>query len=322
MSIYEPHRLDAPRDEYGRFFRFQEKMPPVPADEHGIPLHPYWREYFYRRQVDPTCPTPIWSTRATPTKAEAIYGPQIYPPVNPVAKYYYLLSSWYWWFGADWRGYKTTRGCEEFLIPFPPADVVPQDGDGIPIHLYWMFQYFIYQTNPGHVLPPYDAKGIPLTSNSFRKYREFDERDFDRNAYLRERKKIKILSRTNATLQTYHYWGTVKQGLVFFPRLYDYPAITPPKQTNTLSCPTLDELARVYITTINPHSSVADLSLTRDTARFPLGFTDEHRSWLIACAPPSILAFLQAHAPLADPIVEAILLRGAKPLAGSTLSII
>ncbi|MHA1618097.1 MAG: hypothetical protein ACTSVZ_02375 [Promethearchaeota archaeon] len=82
------------------------------------------------------------------------------------------------------------------------------------------------------------------------------------------------------------------------------------------------ELARAYLSTIDPHESVADPDLLHDTARFPIGFTDEHRSWLIACAPPSILAFLQAHQPSADPIVEAILLRGAKHLTGSDFTII
>ncbi len=327
MSIYEPHHLDAPVADYGRYFRYRQPLPPVATDTYGIPQHPFWREYYFRQQVDPNSPAPYWGRHYSDPHQRPDIGSFHYPPLNSVSKYYYLLAEYYWLHGLDLRPYRASSTVNRFMLPFPPASVVPRDSDGIPLHLYWMFMHFIIQANPGYPLPPYDAKGEPLEEYAYKKYQHFGSFDFnslgiDRREYLRTRTSIKMLSRTDMALQSRHAWGLKKQGPVFFPKIIDYPAITPPKVATTLSCPTIDELARAYITVTNPTSLVATPPLLRDTARFPNGFTEEHRTWLIACAPPPILAFLQANLPATDPILVAIMEQHAKPLDGSDLRLV
>jgi len=197
MSIHEPHPLDAPVAEYGRYFRYRQKLPPVTTDTYGIPEHPFWREYFFRQQVDSNCPIPIWREWYSHTKQQPYYGLVHYPPYNSAANYYYLLAECYWLFQVDLRPYLSTYDVKQFCIPFPAASVVPRDSDGIPLHLYWVLMHFIIQANPGYPLPPYDANGEPLEEYTFKKYQHFGSLDFNslgisRNEYLRTRTSIKI----------------------------------------------------------------------------------------------------------------------------------
>ncbi|MCF2139509.1 MAG: hypothetical protein K9W44_05585 [Candidatus Lokiarchaeota archaeon] len=83
-----------------------------------------------------------------------------------------------------------------------------------------------------------------------------------------------------------------------------------------LFTPTVADLAIAYVTLkYNP-------SAVLDNTRFPHGFTAENRQWLITCANPTIIDYLQANLHHADPLITEILLLQKKKLQNSPFFLI
>ncbi|WP_457558135.1 hypothetical protein [Candidatus Harpocratesius sp.] len=59
-----------------------------------------------------------------------------------------------------------------------------------------------------------------------------------------------------------------------------------------------------------------------DDRRFPHGFTELHRAWLIRAANPSTIEYLQLHAGSGDEVLTEILLKNKKQLPNSPFYLI
>ncbi|MHA1619220.1 MAG: hypothetical protein ACTSVZ_08050, partial [Promethearchaeota archaeon] len=275
-----------------------------------------------------------------------------------ISGYYCRLTDALWQNGIDLRQFQCEPHGKLWDVPFPPASVIPRDADGIPIDFFWMLWYFIKQMTPVHFLPPYDKNGRPmwdyyaeaydflkqhpLTEGVEVSYLEHiwkkpgDQMDriinkpFKRQEFIRERPSFALPS-TEKNIEERHNKGLLNTLIGMgerhitgrdLPEAYDFRGNTPPRMPTTLLCPTVPELAIAYLTHTYPENTVGDQRLLADKNRFPIGFTNEHRDWLVACINPPVLTYLQNHLPPTDAVLQKIIAESALPLKNSPYSLL
>ncbi|MHA1518767.1 MAG: hypothetical protein ACTSRK_01165 [Promethearchaeota archaeon] len=309
---------EAPRDTYGYGFDYQIPFPAVPTDEFGIPLHPFWREYYYRRQLDSNCPIPRYIEP---------YGSRTeYHVVSPSADHYFKLADVYWRHNIDLRPYPNAPTLNWFLMPLPPASVVSRDTDGIPYNTYWMLWHFIREINPKYAIPPYDNTGLPIFHRDRLEYNRFSQLPLDRSWYIENRATLEVTPFRE--LNSRHSKGKNVVEPRYLPKLVDWTTRTPPMVATTLACPTVPELATAYITITRLETQKMDqssqsplpvnLTLLHNDTHFPNGFTPTHRAWLLACAHLPNISYLENNLPPSDSLLVEIRQKRAKELPHSS----
>lgn len=287
-------------------------------DEYGVPTHPFWRYFYYKRLLNP---------RSLSFRLKLFSNRGIWDNPKPPGQdydYFFTISDYYWKFGVDLRRYLTNTSKKRFNIPLPSPKVVPRDENGLPLNNYWLFKALFREKNPNYLIPLYDEKGVPLDRDEWHKYMEICQDEewieinswsypeppekFDREAFLenyrlgkpyyhpveRIRREIRDLMDPRpeflqTELKSYQWFCRVKA-----------PHFVP------LYTPTVADLAVAYVTVKkNPAAAL-------DDTRFPHGFLPEHRRWLIAAANPSTIQYLQLHAGPGDEVLAEILLRFQK----------
>ncbi len=343
--FHDMEPVPADRNEWGWGLTHYRAFPDVAKDEFGVPEHPFWRGFFFRRLVDPEYPIPF--TKFDESSAS-----------GTIPLYYCRLTDVWWRHHVDLRSYPCNAHATLFDLPFPPASIVPTDADGIPFNFFWMLWYFIKQMNPTYFIPPYDKTGRPLWDQYQKTYDYFQAhpltegvevsyiehiweksgdqmsrtitQPFDRQQFIRERPFF-VLPPIDKSTGSYKRLGAPNTliGLGkkkvddrFMPKAYDFRANTPPRLPTTLLCPTVPELAIAYLTHTYSENAVGDQRLLADKNRFPKGFTNEHRDWLIACINPPVLAYLQNHLPPTNAILQKIIAESALPLKSSPYSLL
>ncbi|MCF2139135.1 MAG: hypothetical protein K9W44_03685 [Candidatus Lokiarchaeota archaeon] len=205
-------------------------------------------------------------------------------------------------------------------MPLPSSKIVPCDENGLPLDTYWLLQFLMRKIYPNWPIPLYDKQGVPIDNNEEFDYmkinQKFDKaflniKPFDREKFLHAYRNGEYYYHPDFIVQ--HFVGSILKPRFSEFTLWTYqdwcdkydPHFVP------LFTPTIPDLAIAYITTKkNPDAKL-------DDRRFPNGFTEEHRQWLIACATPSAIEYLQTHAGPSDPVLIAILEKRKKPLPNS-----
>ncbi|MHA1674920.1 MAG: hypothetical protein ACTSYI_14990 [Promethearchaeota archaeon] len=176
---------------------------------------------------------------------------------------------------------------------------------------YWMLWHFIRETNPTYAIPPYDNTGVPIFHRDRLEYDSFSQLPLDRTWYLRNR--LTMQYTPFRELNSHHSWGKKVVEPRYLPKIIDWSTQTPPMVATTLACPTVSELATAYIANTrietqemdpsSPPPIPAHLSLLHNKTRFSNGFTQTHRKWLLKCANPQVISFLESHLPASDSLL-------------------
>ncbi|MCF2139040.1 MAG: hypothetical protein K9W44_03175 [Candidatus Lokiarchaeota archaeon] len=312
-------------------------------DEFGIPAHPFWRYIYYRRRVDPNYPCTNCFTHDNWSDP----CPEMFP-----FHYFFRISDYYYRYGVDLRQYQCNIAGNLFALPFPNPKQIPYDADGYPKPYYWFEKYLIRLRQPNFPIPLYEPNGRPIYDLNGRKY--YGRKKWEQSEYLWKRELIlfhhalltkhdaanhisggdehtthyefknidfdKIGNKHRQIYEKMCYRGVSKKIWIterHYPHMQTYKQMCRKAAPHfiPLFTPTLPDLAIAYVSIHRNPSTVLD------EKRFPNGFTDENREWLLTCANHTILAYLQANLNHDDPLIIDIILRNKKSLPNSQFSL-
>ncbi|MCF2139498.1 MAG: hypothetical protein K9W44_05530 [Candidatus Lokiarchaeota archaeon] len=259
--------------------------------------------------------------------------------------YHFTLCDYYWRYGIDLRPIPIHRDGERFWLPIPLPNWIKYDSEGFPVDIYWFLRFLWRKQNPYRVFSPNDLKRIPLSKSEQERYEAYSYHGFDKKRFLKLYKK---------GIRMPHKWTTFKHEIQYcfpcndevkVPEFYTYEhwCKKHPGAHIPLYCPTLGDLAEMYVAQATGNTDfnlpppvegkyapffenyvetvvfklVDDSPYNHEDVRFPNGFTEEHIEWLIKCATPRIMAYLQQKLPPSDPVLQAIILKFKKKLKNS-----